>query len=186
MKIFYWSPFTSHVATIKAVINSAYALKKNYKKKTFIINSFGEWDIYKKEIKSKEINLINNTIKFKTVNSYGYVNSRIFFVRIFINSFLFLKNILKQKKPNYLIIHLITSLPLILFLIFKFDTKLILRISGLPKLNFFRKFLWKISDKNISFITVPTKETLKNLQSLNIFNKSKIYYLPDPVYIKTN
>ena len=42
----------------------------------------------------------------------------------------------------------------------------------------------KISDKNISFITVPTKETLKNLQSLNIFNKSKIYYLPDPVYIK--
>ncbi len=184
MKIFYWSPFTSHVATIKAVINSAYALKKNYKKKTFIINSFGEWDIYKKEIKSKEINLINNTIKFKTVNSYGYVNSRIFFVRIFINSFLFLKNILKQKKPNYLIIHLITSLPLILFLIFKFDTKLILRISGLPKLNFFRKFLWKISDKNISFITVPTKETLKNLQSLNIFNKSKIYYLPDPVYIK--
>ena len=184
MKIFYWSPFTSHVATIKAVINSAYALKKNYKKKTFIINSFGEWDIYKKEIKSKEINLINNTIKFKTVNSYGYVNSRIFFVRIFINSFLFLKNILKQKKPNYLIIHLITSLPLILFLIFKFDTKLILRISGLPKLNFFRKFLWIISDNNISFITVPTKETLKNLQSLNIFNKSKIYYLPDPVYIK--
>ena len=79
---------------------------------------------------------------------------------------------------------MITSLPLILFLIFKFDTKLILRISGLPKLNFFRKFLWKISDKNISFITVPTKETLKNLQSLNIFNKSKIYYLPDPVYIK--
>ena len=49
MKIFYWSPFTSHVATIKAVINSAYALKKNYKKKTFIINSFGEWDIYKKK-----------------------------------------------------------------------------------------------------------------------------------------
>ena len=91
MKIFYWSPFTSHVATIKAVINSAYALKKITKKKTFIINSFGEWDIYKKEIKSKEINLINNTIKFKTVNSYGYVNSRIFFVRIFINSFLFLK-----------------------------------------------------------------------------------------------
>ena len=28
MKIYYWSPFTSNVATIKAVINSAYSLKK--------------------------------------------------------------------------------------------------------------------------------------------------------------
>jgi len=73
---------------------------------------------------------------------------------------------------------------LILFLIFKFDTKLILRISGLPKLNFFRRVLWKISRKNIEFVTVPTKETLKNLKKMNIFDSSKVHYLPDPVFIK--
>ena len=184
MKIFYWSPFTSHVATIKAVINSAYSLKKYYKYKTSIINSFGEWNVYKKEIKSKKIKIINNNKKSNIVPTIGYLSSRLTFVKIFFHSFLFLKDILIKKKPDYLVIHLITSLPLILFLIFRFDTRLILRISGLPKLNIFRKFLWKISNKKISFVTVPTKETLKNLKKMNIFDPSKLHYLQDPVFIK--
>ncbi len=97
-----------------------------------------------------------------------------------------MKEILLEKKPDYLVIHLLTSLPLILFLIFKFDTKLILRISGLPKLNFFRKFLWKFSNKKIRFVTVPTKETCIKLKKMNIFDNSKIHYLPDPVFIENN
>ena len=183
MKIYYWSPFTSNVATIKAVINSAYGLKKIFHYDTYIVNSFGEWNNYKKEIKSKKINLINNSKKTNIKNVQGFWLSRIEFIKIFIHSFFFLKGILIKKKPKYLIIHLITSLPLVLFLLFSFDTKLVLRISGLPKLNFFRKMLWKISKNNIEFITVPTEETFKNLKKLNIFDSSKIYFLPDPVFI---
>ena len=184
MRIYYWSPFTSNVATIKAVINSAYGLKRFFHYDTHIVNSFGEWNNYKKEIKSKKISILNNSKKSNIMYTQGYLLSRIAFIKIFIHSFFFLKKILIKKKPDYLIIHLITSLPLILFLIFKFDTKLILRISGLPKLNFFRRVLWKISRKNIEFVTVPTKETLKNLKKMNIFDSSKVHYLPDPVFIK--
>ena len=184
MKIYYWSPFTSNVATIKAVINSAYGLKKIFHYDTYIVNSFGEWNNYKKEIKSKKINLINNSKKTTIKNVQGFWLSRIEFIKIFIHSFFFLKGILIKKKPKYLIIHLITSLPLVLFLLFSFDTKLVLRISGLPKLNFFRKMLWKISKNNIEFITVPTEETFKNLKKLNIFDSSKIHFLPDPVFIR--
>ena len=186
MKIYYWSPFTSNVATIKAVINSAFGLKKLFLYDTQIINSFGEWNSYKRDIKSKKINIINNKKKSNITHTQGYFLSRVAYIKIFIHLFFFFKNILIKKKPDYLIIHLITSLPLILFLIFKFDTKLILRISGLPKLNYFRKFLWKISGKNIEFITVPTKETLKNLKKMNIFDSSKLHYLQDPVFIKKN
>ena len=184
MKIYYWSPFTSNVATIKAVINSAFGLKKLFHYETHIINSFGEWNNYKKDIKSKKINIINNKKKFNIIYAKGYFLSRVAYIKIFIHSFFFLKKILIKKKPDYLIIHLITSLPLILFLIFRFDTKLILRISGLPKLNYFRKLLWKLSKKNIQFVTVPTKETLKNLKKMNIFDPSKLHFLPDPVFIK--
>ena len=184
MKIYYWSPFTSNVATIKAVINSAYGLKKLFHYDTHIVNSFGEWNNYKEEIKSKKINIINNSKKTKIKNVHGFLLSRIEFIKIFVHSFFFLKKILIKKKPKYLIIHLITSLPLVLFLLFNFDTKLVLRISGFPKLNFFRKLLWKISKNNIEFITVPTKETFKNLKKMNIFDSSKIHYLPDPVFIK--
>ena len=57
MKVFYWSPFFSNVATISAVLNSAKSLikfKKNYKYDVSIINAIGEWNDYKK-ISPKEI-----------------------------------------------------------------------------------------------------------------------------------
>lgn len=184
MKIFYWSPFTSHVATIKAVINSAYGLKKCFNFETTLVNAFGEWNQYSKNIKLKKIKIINNKRNSNINFTIGYLNSRITFIKIFFHSFLFLKKILLEKKPDYLVIHLITSLPLILFLIFNFDTKLILRISGLPKLNIFRKFLWKISNNKIHFVTVPTKETCLKLKKMNIFDDSKIHFLPDPVFIE--
>ncbi len=183
MKIYYWSPFTSNVATIKAVINSAYGLKKIFKFNTYIINSFGEWNGYKKEIKSKKIKIINNPKNSKIVYTQGYLKSRIAFIRIFFHSFFFLKNILLQNRPEFLVVHLITSLPLILFRLFKFETKLVLRISGQPKLNYFRRLIWKISRQNIYCVTVPTKETLNFLKKMNIFDPSIIHYLPDPVFI---
>ena len=46
MKLFYWSPFLSNIATIDSVINSINSLKKygkDGKYKTFIIDSTGEW-----------------------------------------------------------------------------------------------------------------------------------------------
>ena len=46
MKVYYWSPHIDKVATVKAVINSAYSLKLYSKNKyiPFIINVAGEWD----------------------------------------------------------------------------------------------------------------------------------------------
>ena len=183
MKIYYWSPFTSKVATIKAVINSAYGLKKLYKHDTYLINSFGEWDSYNKLIKKYNIKKIDNSFKLKSINVRGFLRSRVAYILIFIKSFFFLNKILRQNKPDYLIIHLITSLPIILFLIFNYKTKLILRVSGLPKLNFFRKILWSLASKKISFVTVPTKQTLRNLNSKNIFKKKLVYFLPDPILL---
>ena len=48
MKLFYWSPFLSNIATIDAVINSINSLKKYDKNKkyiTSIIDSSGEWQV---------------------------------------------------------------------------------------------------------------------------------------------
>ena len=163
MKIFYWSPFTSNVATIKAVINSAYGLKKICNHKTTIINSGGEWNSLKKEISKKKISLTHQNHKLKINNIDGYLKSRLAFIIIFIKSYTYLKKILLREKPDYLVIHLITSLPIILFLMNKFNTKLILRISGYPKLTFFRKLLWRMGNKNIKFVTVPTVDTRKTL-----------------------
>ena len=55
---------------------------------------------------------------------------------------------MKNKKPDYLIIHLITSLPLILLNLLNTKTKMILNF-WISKLNYLREKLWTFSEKNI-------------------------------------
>jgi glycosyltransferase involved in cell wall biosynthesis len=185
-KIFYWSPFTtSKIATVKAVINSAASLNKFFKKKLFqisIIDAVHEWKDFEDEIKEKKIELIylNKDTIFNSFKKTGFLRSRLAYFYIIFKSFFPLIKILKEKKPDYLIIHLITSLPLLLFSFKNFKTKLILRISGLPKMTLFRKFLWKLAIKNIYKISCPTFDTYKNLSKFK-FLREKLYVLNDPI-----
>ncbi len=182
--IFYWSPSLVKIATNQAVIQSASAVNKFDSNFTAtIINFFGEFQEYEKEISENKINIFNfyNKKFFNLLPRHGFLQSRISFIIIFILGFFPLHNLIKKLKPEFLIIHLITSLPLFLAFFFKYDTKFILRISGFPKLNFFRKLLWKLTLKKIYKVTCPTNSTKNYLISLNIVDKKKIHVLQDPV-----
>ena len=183
-KIFYWSPFLVPIATPKAVINSAHAMNKfSRENKCYILNFFGEFNIFKKELESKNLSLINyfNQRIHNFLPKHGKIQSRFSFFIIFILSFFPLKKLISERNPDYFVIHLITSLPLILLLIFKFKTKFILRISGLPNLGFFRKILWKITLKKIYLITCPSQTTLNYINSLNMVDSKKVQLLYDPI-----
>ena len=92
-----------------------------------------------------------------------------------------LKNFFETNKPKFLIIHLMTSLPLLLNLIYKYDTKIILRISGKPKLNFVRYYFWKIALKKVFMVTFPTIETMNYFKTLKLVDERKISLLYDPI-----
>ena len=183
--IFYWSPFISKVATIQAVINSSHSINE-YSNKSFykasIVDAVHEWAEYEEILKEKNIELIylNKTSNLKSIKKNGFLMSRFLYFYIFFKSFFSLNRLLKKKKPEYLIIHLITSLPLILFCIFKYETKLILRISGLPKMNFFRKIIWYLASKKIYKITCPTNDTYKDMMKYK-FLSNKLMVLNDPI-----
>ena len=185
-KIFYWSPFTtSKVATVKAVINSAESLNKFFKKDHFeisIIDAVHEWKEFEDEINEKKIDLIylNKNSFLNSFKKDGFLRSRFAYFYIFFKSFFPLLKILQNKKPDYLIIHLITSLPLFLFIFKNFKSKLILRISGLPKMTFFRKLLWKLAVKNVYKITCPTYGTFQDLSKFD-FLREKLFVLNDPI-----
>lgn len=182
--VYYWSPFLSRIATIDAVINSAYSLTRySNKYNCSIINAVGEFNPYIQELLNKKINLINsnNLYLHKYLPSKGILGSRFSYIVIFISSFFKLKKILKENSPDYLIIHLITSLPLLLNFIFNFKTKIILRISGYPKLNFIRKFFWKILLKKVHKITCPTNQTKEFIIKNNLSINEKIVVLQDPI-----
>ena len=184
-KVFIWSPFTSKVGTTKNVINSSYSLTKYSKSKVFnvnLINVFGEWDSLINEDKLKDVKIENlKSLSFiKSWNKEGYIKSRLSYILIFIFAFFPLVDLIKKKKPDFLTIHLITSLPLIIFFFYNFKTKLILNIAGHPKLNFFRKFIWKLSSKKIFKVICPSMELKLFLLDNNIFDENKIEVIEDP------
>ncbi len=184
-KIFIWSPFTSKVGTVNNVINFAKSLIKFSKPNQFdvsFINSFGEWNNYKNELIKKKIKLYNflNLNYFLKWKKEGFLKSRISYLIIFLTSLFPLIKLLKKEKPKYLFCYLVTSLPIILFLFGKYKTKLILNIAGQPKLNFFRKFLWKRISNKIYFIICPSYELKENLKKLNVFDEKKIIVIQDP------
>lgn len=186
--VYYWSPLISKIATLDAVINSAYSLMLYSKKyDSYVLNLIGEFNILNNNYFKKKINLINfkNIFLHKMLSDKGYLLSRISFIFIFFTSFVKLKSVLEKNKPDFLIIHLITSLPLLLNFIYNFNTKIILRISGFPKLNFVRKYFWKVVLKKVYKVTCPTMQTKELLIRNRIVDPNKIVVLRDPaIHIK--
>ena len=188
MKLFYWSPFLSNIATVDAVVNSINSIKrysKNKKYKTFIIDSSGEWQEKLDRISGIDVIKLYKKNYYRFLPKGNFLKSRISQMIIFVLNFNLLRKLLFKEKPDFLIAHLIISLPLILFFFFKFETKLIIRISGTPKLNKIRKFFWTLFSKNIHIVTCPTQSTLKKLETLKIFPKEKLKLLYDPI-LKVN
>ena len=185
MKIFYWSPFFSNIATIKAVTRSAESLIKfpqNKKYKVSLIDAIGEWE-QNKDIINNKISVIKlSNINLKNyLPKGGFLKSRISYLIIFFWNFFKLKNLINKEVPDFLIVHLMTSLPIFLSSFFNSKTKVILRISGLPKINIIRYLFWKIYAKKIYKVTCPTKKTYDFLVKKKIFDKQKIFVLSDPI-----
>ena len=105
MKIYYWSPFISKVATVSSVIKSAESIlkysKKNSNINVAIVDAVGEWNNYKKLIDPK-IEIIN--LNKKNILNYlpkgGFLKSRISYTLIFILTFFKLLNLLNKKKTR--------------------------------------------------------------------------------------
>lgn len=186
MDIFYWSPFISKVATISSAIRSAESLVKYSKKKVNVslIDAIGEWEEYKNIIDPKiQIIRLNNKNYYKKLPRGSYIKSRLSYLIIFFLNLNKLKKLINKRNPNFLIIHLMTVLPIFLTLFFKKNTKIILRISGLPKLNFLRFFFWKIFSNKIYKVTCPTIGTYNYLLEKKIFDKKKLHVLYDPAIL---
>ena len=184
-KVLYWAPCLNKVGTYYSTINSAISIKKysNNNLEPVIINVCGEWNDTENLFKKNNIKVAKfyQTNFFKYLPKKGFFRSRLSYFIIIILSVLPLMKFLSKNKNEILIIHLITFLPLMLKFFFNFKINTILRISGYPKLNIFRKCIWKYSDKNLKFITCPSVDLLNQIKETKIFNSQKIFFLPDAI-----
>jgi len=184
-KVYYWCPFIDKVATVRSVLNSSYSLAKydNFFDPV-ILNVCGEWTPYEKEINKNCVGLEHltkaNILPIKKIKG-GFIFSRLLYLLIIFKSILPLSKFLKNNQNNYIIIHLLTSLPLFLTLILKKKSKVILRISGLPRLTYIRKLLWTLSIKKLDIVFCPTETTKIYLDNTFPNYKDKFKVLRDPI-----
>ena len=92
MKIYYWSPFFSNIATIGAVKRSAESLIKYSNDASRInvalIDAIGEWDKYKEKLNNKiEIIKLNKINLIKYLPKKGFLGSRLSYLIIFFFKF---------------------------------------------------------------------------------------------------
>ena len=100
--IFYWCPFISKVATVRAVIKSAESLKRysNHKFEPVIINCAGEWNEFKYENKFKiKIIDLNKSKILDKKNWTGFYKSRLIIYMSLFNEFFSIIKVVKKKNP---------------------------------------------------------------------------------------
>ena len=115
--IYYWSPCLSKVGTYTSTINSAISLARSSKKYSVkIINVCGEWKSEKKIFEKNNVELIDLSFDyFNFLPKTGFIKSRISNLIIILISFIPLVMFIRKKKPDYIIIHLITQIRLNLY-----------------------------------------------------------------------
>ena len=185
MKVFIWSPLISEVGTTYTILNTSAAFHKfsNSKIENFVINVAQEWTKYKNIFNLYNTKLIDLKTKldFKKLPKNSFFKSRLTYFIIFFFSIFKLHRLLKEEQPDYLMIHILTPIPLLLLFFCKYNTKFILRISGYPHVGFLRGFLWKLVNKKIYKVLSPSEKTKKLLENKKIFSNEKIQIIFEPI-----
>ena len=178
--IFIWSPMTSHVGTIKATMGMVNSFKRlpNFNNQIYLLNVLGEFNFIKNNKNFKILNIFNKINLPKT----GILSKILIHFFTFL-SFPILFYLVKRYKPKIIFTCLVGYLPCLLKFFFK-DLKIINSIQGLPKLNYWRKFIWNNTYKKSDYLISMTNLTKNYLiQNLNI-NENKIIKIDNPVISK--
>ena len=107
-KIFYWAPCLNKVGTVISSMNSAIAMAKykNHEYEIYMINVFGEWNEYEKNLKNNGVKIINLSFNYyNLLPKTGFIFSRFSYWVIFLISFFPLLNLLKKKKNQILLLY---------------------------------------------------------------------------------
>jgi glycosyltransferase involved in cell wall biosynthesis len=179
-RIIFWSPLLGHVGTLNAVLHSAESLNRYGKAEIYIINTFGEFNSYKK--KYNKFNYIDIFRINKFLPKTGFFSK----LSIYLFSFLALPKFsfyIFKIKPDVIMINLVGLIPLLIKNIFPKSCFFINSIQGFPKFNSLRIFLWKkFYSKSDLLITMSELSKDLIISKIGIDHK-KIFKVNNPIIV---
>lgn len=198
MKVIYWAPYMGNVGTIKAVINSARAIKKYHTQaKVAIIKAYSEWEGYEKEIIDNDIEIIDFKLKSVLPKLPKYnIGFRISMLLISLLSIPKLTKLLNREKPDMFISNLLTVPAILGHVRAKHKTNFVASIQGFPKFmqekpkgypfwmkieDTLRKYIWKWLYSKVDYAIVLSPDTQKKMERVFHFLKNKMVFIPNPI-----
>lgn len=199
MKILYWAPYIGHVGTIKAVINSAIAMRKYGNHDVQIVKNHSEWEGYEDKVLMSGINIVDFGLKkwLPGLNHATWMGSRLYMVTVAVFGFFQLFIFMRRDKPDVLITNLISLPAIFAAILLKNRPKIIASIQGYPKFlglqlksdypiwmkleDALRKRLWNILYRKADLVSCMTDETKQKLISQTSLPACKIVVINNPI-----
>jgi glycosyltransferase involved in cell wall biosynthesis len=198
MKILYWSPYTGHVGTIKAVINSAAAMRRYGDHDVTLIKNHTEWEGFEERIRKAGLRIVDFGLNrwFPTLPSTGPVGSRLYTIAVALFGFFKLLGYLRRQRADVLIANLVVIPAILSTRFLRKPPKIVVSIQGFPKFlgvqqegyplwmkieDAFRKWLWNRVYIHADLLVCMTEATKQKLIQQTTLPPERFTVINNPV-----
>lgn len=197
-KILFWGPYTGHVGTIKAQLNSASALKEYGDYEVVLVRTHSEFVGHEEILSHQGIRILDLGLSrmFPGLEKSSRFARRPYMLVSAIFGFVPLILALRREKPDAVVINLIAVPALVAMIVSRVSALRIVSIQGYPHFlgiegdavplwkaieNRIRKFLWNRFFPRADMVLTMTPRTREKLISNTRLNENKVYVLENPV-----
>jgi glycosyltransferase involved in cell wall biosynthesis len=135
MRILYWAPYTGHVGTIKAVVNSAAAMRQYGNHDVTLVKNHSEWEGFEDRIRNAGVRMVDFGLKrrFPKLRRTGPFGSRLYMIAVALFGFFQLVSYLRRHPTDVLIANLVAVPAILSTRLLQRRPRIVVSIQGFPK-----------------------------------------------------
>ena len=197
-KIIYWGPYSGHVGTIKAQINSAHSLAIYGDYDVILIRAHSEFKGYESELRDKGIRLVDLGLSefFPRLEDSQRLARRPYMLVAALFGFIPLVRAFRKEKPDMVILNLIVIPALIACMVSGVKAIRVVSVQGYPHFlgvkgeavpiwkrleNFIRKLLWNLILPKADYLLTMTSGTKEKLINSTVLRDEQVRVVNNPV-----
>lgn len=197
-KIAFWGPYTGHVGTIKAQVNSAYALRKYGGYDVCLIRAHSEFTGMEESLADKGLNLLDLGLSryFPGLETSKLFARRPYMLVAALFGFIPLVRLIRRERPDVLVLNLLVAPAIVAAMISSVPLTVMVSVQGYPHFlgvegeepplwkrieNGIRKWLWSRIYPKADYVLTMTEQTRRKLERSGFLSPEKLRVIHNPV-----
>jgi len=197
-KILYWGPYAGHVGTIKAQINSAYAMSHYGAHDVFLVRAHSEFKGMEEELSQKGLRIESLGLDryFPGLEKSTLLARRPYMFMAAFIGFIPLIRLIRRERPDVIVLNLLVVPAMIAIRLSGVSTKIVVSVQGYPHFlgiegvtpplwkrleNSVRKRLWNSIFPKADLVLTMTEETRSKLFMNTSLRENQLHTLKNPV-----